>query len=68
MKFHNVHKMLRQKILVTRQTESSFFGFFFDSLRHEKSIFSKHLWMLVKFHVKLEPQRIKIVEMRAKSV
>ena len=69
-----------EKILFTRRTESYFLSeIFVDSLRRVKSIFSKHFWMLVNkirkifvyivvLCVKLQPQRIIIVEMRAKSV
>ena len=43
-----------EKILFLRRTESFFvLDFFFDSLRREKSIFSKRLWMLVKLVEKI---------------
>ena len=64
MKFNNVHQIFStnltnihkclEEILFTRRTESSFFvGIYFDSVRPEKSISSKHLWMIVKLSLAL---------------
>ena len=75
MKFNNVHKIFStnvtnihkclQKILFSRQTESFFLSeFCFDSLRCEKSIFFKHLWMLVKL---VEKIFVYIVKLHVKS-
>ena len=77
--FTNLQKC-SEKILFSRRSEDSFFReLFFDSLRHVKSIFSDHFWRLVNKiqknvmyilvpHVKLQPQQIKTLEMRVKSV
>ena len=66
--------MLRKNTFFALNWIFFFVGFFFYSLRREKSIFSNHLWLLVKnfvyiveFHVKLEPQRINIVDKVTRS-
>ena len=61
-------QMLRKNTFFASKWISFFVGIFVDSLLRVKSIFSTHLWMLVKLVEKLRPKRIKIVEMRAKSV
>ena len=46
-------QMLRKNTFFASNWIFFFVGFFFDSLRREKSIFSKRLWMLVKLVEKI---------------
>jgi hypothetical protein len=79
LNFIDQHPQMLRKNAFYASNWIFFLSDFFYSLRREKGIFSKHLWMLVNkiwknvvyivvLHVKLEPRRIQIVEMRAKFV